>query len=86
MSFRRLWNSLVRRRKPSSESENSEPTTPPRLDLIEPYPPETLRPWGLFRKCDLCPFVASHEFPEVIDWAIRDHMYRNHPTKGRRPA
>jgi hypothetical protein len=46
----------------------------------------------MFRKCDLCPdtpagrFVVRSDDPNVLNWAIRDHMYRNHPTKGRRPS
>lgn len=93
--FKSFWNSLVRR-KEQSVCANSEPTMTHNDVLTElqkePQLAPTSRQWGnpvevvpgLYRKCDLCPFVVRSEFPEVINWALNDHMYRDHPTKGKR--
>jgi len=39
---------------------------------------------GLRRRCDLCEFTVNGTEPVVLTWALRDHMYRTHPTKARR--
>src|SRR6266704_2330443 len=39
---------------------------------------------GLRRRCDLCEFTVNGTEPAVLTWALRDHMYRTHPTKARR--
>src|SRR4051812_3564460 len=96
-SFRRFWNSLAHRLKSESVSRSYERqtshklgSTQPPLDQLTPvdfaYPEQKKHVCGLYRRCDLCPdFIVSHEDPNVLNWAIRDHMYREHPTKGRRP-
>ena len=42
-------------------------------------------PASNFRRCDLCMFSVNSEDDNILDWAIRDHMRRVHPTKGGLP-
>jgi len=125
-SFRKYWNSLVRRRKSSSESTNYGWQISRRLDSTRPsseqgrqiefqqaiedavadaakepwrwvpqfgrggrnraplFPNCYEQPSGMYRRCDLCPFEVRNDDVNVLNWALRDHMFREHPTKGRR--